>query len=133
MRVGAKFNVAWVTVYITLVGLFLVATRAIPAPQIGRVLFRRRGYSADLADIALDQGRCFVAPIPIYVVSDAEAVSGLQLLEDGALLGPAGAMHADIREQGGGRYSHWGPWIYFSSRDGSDPRSNGRKYSVRER
>lgn len=39
--------------------------------------------------------------------------------------------HAEIREIGGGRFSHWGPTLYFSSTDGSDPRTNGRRYTIR--
>jgi hypothetical protein len=50
------------------------------------------------------------------------------LLEDGRPLGPAHAVHATIREHGGGAYSHWLDQVYFSTSDGSDPRSNGREY-----
>lgn len=63
--------------------------------------------------------------------SEAPRASRLVLFEDGRRLGPAHASHAAIREQGGGRYSHWGRHLYLSSSDGSDPRSNGRTYAVR--
>ena len=33
---------------------------------------------------------------------------------------------------GGGRFSHWGDQLYFSTSDGSDPRGNGRIYEVVE-
>lgn len=56
--------------------------------------------------------------------------SRVVLLEDGRPLGPAHAVHATIREQGHGAFSHWLDQIYFSSSDGSDPRSNGREYVV---
>lgn len=55
------------------------------------------------------------------------------LLEDGRPLGPAHAIHADIRERGGGAYSHWLGQVYFSTRDGSDPRVNGREYVLERR
>lgn len=54
----------------------------------------------------------------------------LVLFEDGRPLGPADALHAEIAARGGGRYSVWGDWLYFSSSDGSDPRSNGRRYEL---
>ena len=60
--------------------------------------------------------------------------STLILLEDCKPLGPAHSLHADIWAQGKGLYSHWGDppdaVLYFSSRDGSDPRTNRREYIV---
>src|SRR5690606_18220931 len=50
------------------------------------------------------------------------------LLEDGRVLGPAHTSHNEIRQQGNGRYSHWGEGVYLSSSDNSDPRTNGREY-----
>src|SRR5262249_31938669 len=51
------------------------------------------------------------------------AASRLVVLEDGRPLGPAHSLHDDIRQKGGGRFSHWGDVIYLSSSDGSDPRA----------
>lgn len=65
--------------------------------------------------------------------SDAEshqARSYLTLWEDDRSLGPSHAVHADIRESGEGRYSHWASGVYFSASDNSDPRSNGRQYAA---
>lgn len=56
--------------------------------------------------------------------------SPLRLLEDGRELGPAHALHAEIREAGDGRYSFWGNVLYLSASDGSDPNTNGRAYTV---
>jgi hypothetical protein len=56
--------------------------------------------------------------------------SGLVLFEDGMPLGPSHAEHASIAAEGGGAYSHWRRALIFSSSDGSDPRSNGRRYHV---
>lgn len=61
--------------------------------------------------------------------------SRLQLYEDGRALGPAQAAHADIGTSGMGRFSHWGDSevsaVIFSASDNTDPRTNGRRYSVR--
>ena len=38
--------------------------------------------------------------------------------------------YAGVRRLGGGRFSHWGTSIYFSSSDGSPPESNGRTYQA---
>jgi len=54
-----------------------------------------------------------------------------QLYEDGQLLGPADALHAVIGTRGGGRFSLWNDgFLYFSSSDNSDPRTNGRQYTL---
>jgi hypothetical protein len=71
---------------------------------------------------------------PLYrIVGDLPShprQSDLQLTEDGRALGHAHAQHGDIRKLGGGRYSHWNAILLFSASDGSDPRSNGRRYSA---
>ncbi len=56
--------------------------------------------------------------------------SRIELWEDGRPLGPRHAQHGAIVEAGGGRYSHWLHWVRFSSSDGSDPATNGRRYEV---
>jgi hypothetical protein len=62
--------------------------------------------------------------------NDAPMASGLRLMEAGRPLGPAHSGHPAIMEQGGGRYSHWQNAVIFSASDGSDPRANGRRYTV---
>ncbi|MGB0583401.1 MAG: transglutaminase domain-containing protein, partial [Limisphaerales bacterium] len=53
------------------------------------------------------------------------------LLEDGRPLPVPRALHATIRGVGKGSYSHWTAGsLYFSTSDNSDPRTNGRKYSL---
>ena len=55
--------------------------------------------------------------------------SRLVLLEDGTPLPFPHTSHAEIREKGMGRYSHWGAQrLWFSTSDNSDPRANGREY-----
>jgi hypothetical protein len=89
--------------------------------------------------IAVEAGEAYVAaihfdkPFPYELPADtpgAPYISRLVLLENGHVLGPPHALHADIRKFGSGRYSHWGDSIIFSSSDGSDPRTNGRLYSI---
>ena len=54
-----------------------------------------------------------------------------ELLEDSRSLGPRGADASTIRLVGRGAWNHWA-WhaISFSTSDGSDPRNNGRTYSL---
>jgi len=52
------------------------------------------------------------------------------LCEDDQTLGTAHSLHSEIRDKGGGRYSHWLGTLYFSTQDGSDPNSNGRLYTL---
>ena len=58
-----------------------------------------------------------------------------ELLEDGQPLGPACAIHVDIRERGLGAWSHWNfgtrSYALFSTSDNSDPNENGRKYELK--
>lgn len=61
---------------------------------------------------------------------DAPHVSSLVVREDGKLLGPPHSLHADVAEAGGGRFSHWDSSVVFSTSDNSDPRENGRTYTV---
>lgn len=58
--------------------------------------------------------------------------SPLRIEEDGVPLGPAHSLHALIRDEGLGRFSHWGPQqvLLFSASDNSDPNRNGRLYTI---
>ncbi|MFT7464510.1 MAG: hypothetical protein ACI9EF_002866 [Pseudohongiellaceae bacterium] len=77
-----------------------------------------------------DDRSCFSIEVPEDWPSDADGRSKTRLLEDGQYLGPASVTHDDIRTLGRGRYSHWGPKVYFSASDNSDPNTNGRTYSI---
>ena len=82
-------------------------------------------------DFRREQGAAFLARLPDgFLRAMAAAGAPARLLEDGRELGPEDALHDDIRRQGGGRYSVWNEWLYFSSSDGSDPASNGRRYEL---
>lgn len=142
-------QVLLVAIYLTGAFLYLKLTRQIePHPALQSSFARYlslaarrtfngllgRGRRGELRDIKPDQGSAFVARIPVRCVSDAEVVkaSRIQLFEDGDFLGPAHADHEEIRRLGAGRYSHWFDHVFFSTSDGSDPRTNGRRYTFSE-
>lgn len=126
--------VVLVSFYLVGVGIFLVLTRRIVAPPFFRVFraLARRPYAGAVSSFHPEQGHCFYAPLPSYLLSDLESSSSLELFEDGRPLGPAHAPHDQMRSLGGGRFSHWGTHLFFTTSDNSDPRSNGRRYTVRE-
>lgn len=85
-----------------------------------------------MRDIAPAGGLRYAATLPPNVPWGDDLEDGrrsdLRLFEDEHELGPGHAEHTLISALGGGRYSHWGKTLYFSTSDGSDPRSNGRTY-----
>jgi predicted AlkP superfamily phosphohydrolase/phosphomutase len=82
----------------------------------------------------MQEGRAWIARIPDGFGAgddlDAPNASRLILYEDDRELGPSHAQHETIRQTGGGAYSHWRDSLYFSTSDGSDPRTNGRTYRI---
>lgn len=131
---GAALSAFTVSAYLLLVGAGLLITRRLRTPGLGRILRAtlRPPYSGRLDTFRQEQGHCFVATVPEQLLSDRESASRLKLFEDGREVGPAHSGHAEIRNDGGGRYSHWGPELYFSTSDNSDPRHNQRVYEVKE-
>jgi len=73
-----------------------------------------------------ERGHCHIAMLPPGVT-----LSEYRLFENERGLGPAQALHDDIRQHGGGRYSLWERSVYFSSSDNSDARYNGRSYALK--
>jgi SAM-dependent methyltransferase len=57
--------------------------------------------------------------------------SCLEVYESGVPLGPSHSDHVVIREVGGGCFSHWGEWVYFSSSENLPPGRNRRSYMLR--
>lgn len=91
-----------------------------------------------------EEGYCYVFDLISEVTADAPDAptqSKLRLFEDGTPLALPHSLHADIRNNGSGRYSHWGTqpgpngrWhtrVYFSASDSSNPLKNGRTYTFR--
>ena len=73
------------------------------------------------------------APLRYILASDSLDMperSSLVVYENGMKLGPAHALHYQIRDGGHGAYSHWNRALIFSSSDNTDPRTNGRRYSI---
>ncbi len=104
----------------------LLALAAVPGAEPQRVVIPPDAFRPE-------QGLCYIAAFDCGEAGDRESGnrSQLELYEDGRPLGPARALHAAIREQGGGRYSHWTRTsLYLSTSDGSDPRTNGRVYAI---
>lgn len=62
--------------------------------------------------------------------NDSPSASRLGVRENGIKMGPPHSMHADVALNGGGRFSHWGPELIFSSSDNTNPATNGRVYSA---
>lgn len=56
--------------------------------------------------------------------------STVRLSEDGKRLGPPHSSHALIRNEGRGAFAHWKDSLYFSSSDGTDPNTNGKRYEL---
>lgn len=85
-----------------------------------------------------ESGLAYIAPLPISkrllfsFPSDTlgQNASRMAMLEDARPLTPGHASHNDIRQNGGGRFSHWDQDVYFSTSDQTDPRSNGRRYTA---
>lgn len=123
-----------VSVYLLLVGLWLLLTKRISAEGINKLVrsFLRGAYAGPLENFSHEAQHCWVAQVPPGLLSDRESASRLVVYEDDRPLGPAHCGHDDIRREGGGRFSHWGAQVYFSTSDNSDPRTNGHNYYVKE-
>lgn len=86
----------------------------------------------ELRNMYQESGCAWIVRLPHLAgfadTASAPTRSRLVVLEDGQPLGPAHTAHDVIRQQGAGAYSHWNDVLYFSTSDGSDPRTNGRSY-----
>ena len=86
---------------------------------------------------AAQEGRMWAISAPhLSAMADDASSSGASnpspvfLFEDDTQLPFPYSLHDDIRRTGAGRFSHWGEAVYFSTLDGSNPNSNGRRYSL---
>lgn len=81
-----------------------------------------------------EAGHCYICELPADVASGdsmhAPFASRVELFENGRALGPAHSQHDQIRALGGGRFSHWHQFLYFSASDSSDVRRNRRDYDI---
>ncbi len=83
------------------------------------------------------RGAMWTAPVPHLAsladdagAADQQTGSPVFLFEDDRQLARPHSAHADIARYGGGRFSHWGRLLYFSTSDGSDPTRNACRYSI---
>ncbi|MEJ6981353.1 right-handed parallel beta-helix repeat-containing protein [Pedobacter sp. P351] len=86
----------------------------------------------DVSSSVSDGGFAYAVVKDFGITSDSDTqptISTLRVFENGVELNPAHSVHADIRNYGNGRYSHWAGKLYFSASDNSNPRTNGRQYS----
>lgn len=129
------FAVPAVTIYLAVVYLWLSVRKKIPSIRAFRLFLARLRprYAGSIDSIVEDSGHCYSAPMPEHLLDDESEISSLTVLEDGKALPRGHAVHDEIRQVGEGRFSHWGRRLYFSTTDNSDPRSNGRRYTVEER
>ncbi len=92
-------------------------------------------YLLDVNKFKEENGFCWqidLADLPIEGDSSKSPLrSPFVLCEDGRPLGNGHSSHEMISNAGRGLFSHWGKQLYFSTSDNSDPRSNGRKYSLK--
>lgn len=120
----AGFAFAWLTI----LG-FVVLTSA---PQTYLLDSSRIEHDSGCAYTAPIEARPYGWPITQYSGDSVEhpSASKSRLLEDGKPVGTPHALHEAIRQSGRGDYSHWGPSLFFSTSDCTDPRSNGLRYAV---
>ncbi len=97
-------------------------------------------FPLDPERIVADEGRAYLQKIrgvsrfPLALRWSTTArpqASNLVLYEDGAPLPRPSATHAEVQEQGEGRFCHCRRKLVFSTPDGTDPRTNGREYVAR--
>lgn len=100
-----------------------------PGELIGGTWFTTLQRKIDFRHFRKEDGWAWLMPAP------AASEGLVRLFEDGKPLPHPQSAHADVRELGAGRYSHWdfptGPRIMFSTSDNSDPNTNGRRYEIR--
>ncbi len=118
IRCAAFFSV---TLFMTLVFVRPFVTFEIDTAEISKLAGHTYLVSFDFLKrfgLKLESGR------------SAEEQAFFTLLEDGKVVGTSQATLAQITQKGGGRYLHTGNALYFSTSDGSDPRSNEHKYTT---
>jgi predicted O-methyltransferase YrrM len=97
------------------------------SPEFYKPSHRLRG------PFALDEGHCWTAQLPHWRhLADSQGTpqrSPLMLYENGVPSLEAHVPHQCIRTEGGGLFSHWQDFLFFSTSDNSDPNTNGRQYS----
>jgi SAM-dependent methyltransferase len=100
--------------------------------QLTQMQAQMKGWrSVPLTSIQHEIGFAYLAVTGHAGLSSHKDLSSACVLENGVPLpGLGNALHDDIRQVGRGRYSFWHDYVYFSTSDNSDPRTNGRYYEI---
>jgi SAM-dependent methyltransferase len=83
-------------------------------------------FHVEPSTIYHDDGYCFISPMR----GGMDGFDDFILLEDENPIGRENNVHSQIRQFGSGLFSPWKDALFFSSSDGSDPRRNGRRYTL---
>lgn len=87
----------------------------------------------NLTNVKSDGGFAYKINIDLGTPGDTPekpTISTVKIYENGVALGAAHSTHADIRQIGKGKFSHWlATSLYFSASDNSNPKTNGKKYT----
>lgn len=83
-----------------------------------------------IASVTSDQGFAVSAPTDHPEWTSEHGPSPALVLEDRQLLSPPNAPLDDVRAIGRGRFRFSADRVYWSASDNTDPRSNGRQYSI---
>lgn len=90
-------------------------------------------YEIPKEEISSENGYCSIYRFKTragLIFTYTQLYSSLNVYEAERPLQYGGSVHDDIRALGGGRYSNSYGGIFFSSSDNSDPKENGRVYSI---
>ena len=88
-------------------------------------------FTLQVQNIVSSEENSYVLPLGIDWMSHYDlGVSPAVVYENNIPLNVPNAQHAAIQEEGNGRYSVWEGYLYFSSSDNTDPRTNGRVYEL---
>src|SRR5678816_3392157 len=94
-------QVVLVSIYLLIVGLWLLIAGRIKAEGIGKIIRRpfRPTYAGELRDIRHDDGNCWIAILPCELLSDKDGASRLVVCEDDRLLGPCLLYTSDAADE----------------------------------
>ncbi len=106
---------------LALLGVALLGTGTLRIPAM---------HALTAGEVLPEAGLAFLAPGVSASPDGNGEESTLEVREDGRPLGSSHAYIDDIREQGHGRFRHDPRRVTFSSSDGTDPRANGRAYTL---
>ncbi len=130
LRLRIARTLDWSIVLLTVAVVYFAAmTALVPHLQV----------PVDVSRINLDEGNAFTfAPgrrshWPYVIPSHPDfplSPGDVRVTEDGKPIGTLEPLHSTIRQLGNGLFNFWQGTIWFSTSDNTDPRTNGRSYTV---